>query len=301
MNRLLLLLLMCLFPGLVWAAAGKLEAFEGDVKVIAKGATRNGASGIEVNEGDQVRTGANSWALIEMSDGALITVRASTDIRISKYRFVEDGPAAQNSSTIDIIKGALRMVTGLIGQSNRSGYAVNTPTATIGIRGTDYEPAYYPPGDPEVADHEPGAFDKVNDGETFLRNEAGQEVVVRRGRVAFMAQNRRLAPRLLDDEPPLYRRMAIQEKRVAARRAALHQRIEERRKQRQELRKENLELQRENRQFARELRQENMAEKKAAREAAGDSHPNMDKGEKAERRAKMLEKRERLMNKGEER
>ena len=108
-------------------------------------------------------------------------------------------------------------------------------------------------------------------------------------------------PRLLDDEPPLYRRMAIQEKRVAARRAALHQRIEERRKQRQELRKENLELQRENRQFARELRQENMAEKKAAREAAGDSHPNMDKGEKAERRAKMLEKRERLMNKGEER
>ena len=82
----------------------------------------------------------------------------------------------------------------------------------------------------------------MNDGETFLRNEAGQEVVVRRGRVAFMAQNRRLAPRLLDDEPPLYRRMAIQEKRVAARRAALHQRIEERRKQRQELRKENLEL-----------------------------------------------------------
>lgn len=296
-----LLLLLCFFPALAWAAAGKLDTFEGDVKIIAKGATRNAAPGLEVNEGDQVRTGANSWALIEMTDGASITVRASTDMRISKYRYAEDGPAAQNSSTIDIVKGALRMITGLIGQSNRSGYAINTPTATIGIRGTDHEPAYYPEGDPEVADHEPGAFDKVNDGETFLRNEAGQEVVVRRGRVAFMSQNRRLAPRLLDGEPPLYRRMALQEKRVAARRAALHQRIEERRKQRQELRRENMELRRDDKKFARELRHENLAGKKAAREEAAESRPEMDKGDKAERRTKMLEKRERLLHKGEER
>lgn len=55
-----LILILCFFPSLLWAAAGKLDAFEGDVKIIAKGATRNAAPGLEVNEGDQVRTGANS-------------------------------------------------------------------------------------------------------------------------------------------------------------------------------------------------------------------------------------------------
>ncbi len=244
-----------------------------------------------------------------MSDGASITVRASTDMRISRYRFVEEGPAAQNSSTLEIVKGALRVITGLIGQSNRSGYAINTPTATIGIRGTDHEPAYYPEGDPEVADHEPGTFDKVNEGETFLRNEAGQEVVVRRGRVAFMSQNRRLAPRLLDGEPPLYRRMANQDKRVAARRAIMLQRIEERRLQRLEMRKEKLEQRRDDKKAA---QQEAFAGKKAAREEATESRQERgvdmdkggkgDKGDKGEWRAKMQEKREqRHMNKGEER
>ena len=125
----LLIILLCLFPTWLWAAAGKLDSFEGDVKVIAKGNSKNAVSGLEINEGDQVRTGANSWALFEMNDGATITVRPSTEIRIGRYRYAEDGRAAQNSSVIELTKGALRMITGLIGQSNRSGYAINTPTA----------------------------------------------------------------------------------------------------------------------------------------------------------------------------
>lgn len=241
----ILILMLCLIPTLLWADAGKLDSFEGDVKITAKNITKSAAAGVEINEGDYVRTGANSWALFEMSDGASITLRPLTEIRISKYRFTEDGPAAQNSSLIDLTKGALRMITGLIGQSNRQGYAVKTATATIGVRGTDHEPAYYPPGDAEVRDQEAGSFDKVNDGETFIRNEGGQEVVVRRGRIAFMSQNRRLAPRLLDGEPQFFRRMAAFDRRVAARREAMHQRIEERRKQRQEQRKGNMELRQE--------------------------------------------------------
>src|SRR5690606_28908415 len=37
-----------------------------------------------------------------------------------------------------LVKGALRTVTGFIGRSNRDAYKVNTATATIGIRGTEY-------------------------------------------------------------------------------------------------------------------------------------------------------------------
>ena len=76
-----------------------------------------------------------------------------------------------------------------------------TATSTMGVRGTGHEPAYYPPGDTELNDQEPGSFDKVNEGETFMRDADGQEVIVRRGGVAFMGMKRGLRPRLLDGEP----------------------------------------------------------------------------------------------------
>lgn len=37
-----------------------------------------------------------------------------------------------------LVKGGFRTVTGLIGKANREDYRVNTPTATIGVRGTDW-------------------------------------------------------------------------------------------------------------------------------------------------------------------
>ena len=115
----------------MWSAVGKLDSFEGDVKISSKSGFRTVAAGLEVEEGDLVRTGANAWALFEMSDGASITVRPATELRITQYRYAANGPAAQNSSVIELARGALRVITGLIGQTNRQGYAINTPTSTM--------------------------------------------------------------------------------------------------------------------------------------------------------------------------
>ena len=84
----------------------------------------------------------------------------------------------------------------------------------------------------------------MNDGETFIRNEAGEEIVIQRGRVAFMPFNRRLAPRLLDGEPLFFRRMALVDGRAAARREAIHQRVEERRRLRQQERRDKMDQRR---------------------------------------------------------
>ena len=229
-----LLAFLLMVPLMALGDAGKLDSFEGDVRITGKGGLRRAAPGLVIEEGDTVRTATNAWALFEMSDGASITVRAATEMRVTRYRFTEDGPPAKNSSSIDIVKGALRIITGLIGSTNRSGYSINTATATMGVRGTDHEPAFYPADDNELDGHEPGAFDKVNEGETFIRNLDGEETVIPRGRVAFMGIQRGLRPRLLEGEPLLYRRQAKQDLRVAARREAMLQRIQERRKQRQQ-------------------------------------------------------------------
>ena len=45
----------------------------------------------------------------------------------------------QESAFFRLLKGGFRAVSGLIGHTRREDYAVQTPVATIGIRGTDYE------------------------------------------------------------------------------------------------------------------------------------------------------------------
>ncbi len=232
-----LLLLCCLWPALLYAAAGKLDSFEGEVKIASKTGDKAVKTGLEVDEGDVVRTGANAWALFEMSDGATITVRPSTELRITTYRYAPDAAASQNSSVLDLAKGALRVVTGLIGQNNRAGYAVKTPTATIGIRGTDHEPAYYETGTPGE-DHQSGTYDKVNEGETVISDARGRQIPVQRGRIAFVPRDGRLAPRLIQREPGFYRLHAEIDRRAAARRTELRQKLEQRQQQLQERRED---------------------------------------------------------------
>ena len=68
----------------MWANAGKLDAFEGEVRISSKAGAKKVAPGLVIEEGDFVQTGAQAWALFEMSDGASITVRNNTDMRVTK-------------------------------------------------------------------------------------------------------------------------------------------------------------------------------------------------------------------------
>jgi len=66
----------------------------------------------------------------------------------------------------------------VIGRRNKSNYLVNTPTAKIGIRGTDHEPYYVPsPAPGETLPAPPGTYNKVNVGETVIRTPGGTVVV----------------------------------------------------------------------------------------------------------------------------
>lgn len=73
-----------------------------------------------------------------------------------------------------LLSGGFRTITGVIGRRSNENYRVSTPTATIGIRGTDHEPHYIaPPAPGAAALGEPGTYNKVNVGATFIRNDSG--------------------------------------------------------------------------------------------------------------------------------
>jgi len=132
-----LLLMLC--AASAWAE-GTLTHFSGPVSVQqADGKTVPGSAGLKVNVGDIVITGALGYARMEMTDGGEMVLRPDSRLKVEKYQFTKEKPS-DDSFVFSMLKGGLRTVTGLIGKrGNRDAYSAQTPTATIGIRGTQYD------------------------------------------------------------------------------------------------------------------------------------------------------------------
>ncbi len=117
------------------APAGRVDFAIGGVSVTgADGRTRPAAKGLEVDTGDRIVT-TDGRAQIRFTDGAYVSLQPNTDFAIREYRY--DGKTdGSERGVFGLVRGALRTVTGAIGRVNRSAYQIQTPTATIGIRGT---------------------------------------------------------------------------------------------------------------------------------------------------------------------
>ena len=89
---------------------------------------------VPLRSGDRIRTGADGHIQLRFTDGALISIHPDSDFRIERYAF---DPVNQNSF-FELAKGAIRAVSGRIGKRDREDWRLKTPTATIGIRGTEF-------------------------------------------------------------------------------------------------------------------------------------------------------------------
>ncbi len=92
----------------------------------------------EVMEGDMLITAKDSYAQVQMNDGAKMTLRPHSNLKIEQFQFNKEAPQADNA-VLRLIKGGFRTLTGLIGKrGNPDAYKVRAASATIGIRGTDF-------------------------------------------------------------------------------------------------------------------------------------------------------------------
>ncbi|MFZ2911441.1 MAG: FecR family protein, partial [Candidatus Desulfobacillus denitrificans] len=189
----------------VLADAGAFQFVAGDVKIIRPdGREMVAAKGARIEEGDTVVTGANGHAQLLMADQALISLRPDSRLRFDAYQFAgkEDG---SEKGILGLLKGGFRTLTGLIGRANKSNYQVRTPTATIGIRGTDHEPFHIPPeGWSGAPGADPGTYNRVNAGATYLQTEGGR-IEIGVNQVGFVPPNPQAVPTRLDRVPDFMR------------------------------------------------------------------------------------------------
>ncbi|ANP46463.1 FecR family protein [Candidatus Viadribacter manganicus] len=92
---------------------------------------RNLTAGAAVFQNETVRTGANSVAQLLFADQTTLSVGPRSEIRLDRY--VYDPSRSTGDVAVSLTNGALRFISGR--QDPRS-YSIQTPVATIGVRGT---------------------------------------------------------------------------------------------------------------------------------------------------------------------
>ena len=93
--------------------------------------------GLEFREGDTLSTSDGGSAIIRMQDGTRMTLRPGTDMIIDSFRYREN--ASDNNMLLSLFAGGLRAITGLISKNAPDAAKLRTKTATVGIRGTDFD------------------------------------------------------------------------------------------------------------------------------------------------------------------
>lgn len=167
--------------------AGTVERLEGEVRISGLSGDRLAGRKSEVNEGEKIATGVGSEAVVRMVDGALLAIRPNSQVLISSYRFSKDPQKAkEDSSIIQLLRGGLRAVTGLIGKQNPAGVQYRTVTATVGIRGTDFELVVL---EQDTAEATAGTYNKVFEGQTYLESIDGKRVEVGVNQSAYAPQD----------------------------------------------------------------------------------------------------------------
>ena len=178
--------------------------------------------GQTVQVGATIITSTGSETHLDMADGGMLAIRPQTHFTIAQYNAAKGTEARME---LNLLQGALRSITGWIGQFNAGGYRITTPTATVGIRGTDHEVTVLLDAEEnDVA----GTYDSVHEGATVLRNRTGDALELQAGEDGIVESAQEAAPRRMDVRPGFFlRRKLLLEERVEQRRAVVLQRLQE--------------------------------------------------------------------------
>jgi hypothetical protein len=111
--------------------------------------------GDAVYQGDTLRTGPQAHLQLRMRDDAFLALRPQSELSVEAYG---------ERAALTLLKGALRSITGSIGERNRDHYLLKGHQVVLGIRGTDHE----------AFARDEGFYDRVSEGGTYLQTAKGR-------------------------------------------------------------------------------------------------------------------------------
>ncbi|WP_261844987.1 FecR family protein [Aliamphritea ceti] len=134
----MLAILLAAFPASAADVVGKVILSIGQNQATTPdGQVRKLARKAEVYADDLLATSAKGRLQIRFTDGSRLSLRASSEFKITEYRFDAAEPT-EGKAIYKLLKGGMRTLSGQIGKVDKEDYRLETTVATIGIRGTDF-------------------------------------------------------------------------------------------------------------------------------------------------------------------
>ncbi|RXV61218.1 hypothetical protein C6W92_12410 [Roseovarius sp. A46] len=129
------IVVMTTMPSVVTAqAVGEALDVEQTATITRDGQENALQQGQSINLGDVIRTGSSGQVQLRFRDETKIAIGSSSELVIETILF--DSSDTASNFTVNAVQGAFRFFSG---NSDKSAYAIRTPNATMGIRGTVFD------------------------------------------------------------------------------------------------------------------------------------------------------------------
>ncbi len=115
---------------------GTIKTVQGDVTVVRGDARAAAIVGGPLRATDRIQTGADSAVAVTLKDGSVLSVGPESVVDLSDFSF--NATTQEGNVLVSLLRGTLRMATGLIAKLKPEQVRVTTPTTVIGVRGTDF-------------------------------------------------------------------------------------------------------------------------------------------------------------------
>jgi len=127
-------LLLCSPAGA--AEIGQIKISKGQVTVERKGAALPATVGMRLETADVLKTGADGSVGITMADNSLLSAGPNSILSLDRFEF--DPTTSQGQFDAQLRKGSLAVISGRIAKQSPEAMTVRTPSAILGVRGTEF-------------------------------------------------------------------------------------------------------------------------------------------------------------------
>jgi hypothetical protein len=118
------------------ADIGQIKTSKGQVSVERKGQAMPGEVGMRLEAADTLKTGADGSVGITMRDNSLLSAGPNSILSLERFEF--DSTTHQGRFDTQLQRGTLAVVSGRIAKQSPQAMTVRTPSAQLGVRGTDF-------------------------------------------------------------------------------------------------------------------------------------------------------------------
>lgn len=115
---------------------GTFKQIQGEAWLGEAHARRHAVSGEGVKANDQLTTGETGAAIVTLKDGTVLTMGPNSSMTLEHFEY--NTTTQEGSFLLDLLKGSVRVVTGLIAKTHPDNVKIKTPTSVVGVRGTDF-------------------------------------------------------------------------------------------------------------------------------------------------------------------